>query len=114
MLRASKRLSAPLFLLLVACTSWHSETLSSSQTRSARVVAVRRQDGTLIRLTDARLFSDSIVGHTAGASALVTIPRGQIATIQVRKVSAVKTSLLVAGSAILGWAIVFAAHGDQS
>ena len=114
MLRAAKRLSTPLFLLLVACTSWHSESLSPSGTRSAHIVAVKRQDGTRIQLKDARLFSDSIVGHIAGTSALVTIPRSQIATIQVRKVSAVNTSLLVLGSALLGWAIMFAALGDQS
>ncbi len=100
--RHRRPIAALLFLLyLPGCTSWQvgrptpEEFLESEQPDEVRVT---QTDGSRVELMSPEVRADSLVGTARGDTVrVVSIPLSGISFVEVKKVSTIKTFLLVYG-----------------
>jgi hypothetical protein len=88
-------------LVLVACTSWHVESLSPEQVIAKHPTQVRvtMAAGDQLVIRNPRVVADSIVGtssHSAGRTP-IGAPLSLVRGVATRRVSALKTGALGAG-----------------
>jgi hypothetical protein len=102
-----------LLAYLPACTSWEVGTPTPAQFVEAehpKAVRVTRSDGTRMEFRTPKVQGDSLVG-TAGEDTTrqVSLPLSDVRSVDVKRVSAWKTTLAVVGGAVgvmIGVAIV--------
>ena len=107
--------------LLAACTSWHrSPTAAEGVARAnSGEIHVNRVDGSMLRLVNASIVGDSLVGTSPVSGARVAIPVSSVVSTETKQVSAGRTAALgggvligvVAVTGLLAVALLLAALG---
>ncbi len=114
------RLALGLMLVLAGCTSWKTQSAPPAEVIAGSTgdhVRVTRFDGSILELTKAAVSADSLSGHALGSKdslSRTTIPLADVQSVAVRRISAGKTALLVAGLGVTAMLVGAAAQGDDS
>jgi hypothetical protein len=117
---ASVRLAVMVSLLsAAACTSWKTQSAAPADVMREETsdrVRITRSDGSMIELIHPVLSGDSLSGrwaNTKDTSSRVSIPISDVRSVAVRRVSAGKTALLIAGVGLTAVAVVGAANAGD-
>ena len=117
------RLSLSLLLApAAACTSWRTQAGSPSQVLTARqpsTARVTRADGSSVIVHGPRIVGDTLSGWSGNSGAQdggrpVQVPLSDIRSIEIRRTSAGKTILLLAGIGVTAAVVAAAASSDPS
>ena len=89
--------------LLAACSSWHRTPSAVEGVTHAKSgeIHVTRLDGSMVRLVNASIVGDSIVGVSPVTGARLAIPTTAVAYTETKEISAGRTALL-GGGVVLG------------
>jgi hypothetical protein len=95
----STRTIAAAAALSVACASWHqspgpAEAIARAKSGEIRVYRV---DGALVRLVNASIVGDSLIGVSPVTGARVAMPTTAVVSTQTKEFSAGRTALLGGG-----------------
>ncbi len=89
--------------LLAGCSSWHRTPSASEGVSHAKSgeIRVTQLDGSMIRLVNASIVGDSVVGISPVTGARLAIPTSAVAYTETKEISAGRTALL-GGGVVLG------------
>lgn len=89
--------------LLAGCTSWHRTPSATNGVNHAKSgeIRVTQLDGSMVRLVNASIVGDSVVGISPVNGARLAIPTSAVAYTETKEISAGRTVLL-GGGVILG------------
>ncbi len=106
--RRSALVLALAMLAFTGCASWHARSAPATgdSTTFAHTIRVTRTDRSVLVLEHARVAGDSLVGDVAGNR--MSIALRDVARVDERKVSALRTSGLVLGIAVGAFALLLA------
>jgi hypothetical protein len=83
-----------LFVNLGACHAWVPIQLGPSADIGDGAMRIRRTNGTVITVVEARLVGDSVVAHLPASSASIAIARSDVQALEARRFSAGRTATL--------------------
>ena len=106
--RPIRMIVAPAVIALVSgCTAWHQNATPVEGVSRAKSgeIRVNRVDGSTVRLVNASIVADSVIGVSPVTGARIAIPTSAIMSTETKDVSGGRTALL-GGGILLGVAAV--------
>jgi hypothetical protein len=89
--------------LATGCTSWHQNSSLTEGVARAKSgeIRVNRVDGSMIRVVNAEIVGDSLIGLSPVTGARVSMPTSAVASTETKQVSSGRTAAL-GGGILLG------------
>ena len=89
--------------LLAACSSWHRtpSAIEGVSHASSGEIRVTQLDGSMVRLVNASIVGDTVVGISPVTGARLAIPTSAVAYTETKEISVGRTALL-GGGVVLG------------